>query len=318
MKKRFFTIFCVIELCCLITSCHPPIASSSGQDQLLDDEVKQLVIESLKTAGPYERTYLAGENVDSPQEKDQRIDTISFAGEESTGETTGVAFLVKCSYYNTWHPEDTIPSWRENETGLYVILGRDANGQYYEVRGTRNIDENEDISEAILEVSYDLMDIDVALWREGYSSPVGPGSEINIFCEENDGAPTVKILEGWEPIYQPGDYWSEQSWDGFSAITYCNENTAETDANTYQVYTIDTTRTDLYTDRGIHVGSTREEVLEAYPDIFDTHYWHDEDIDFPGSDYLWYCDDPEGFGAAILFFFSGDVVSQIRLNNMFN
>ena len=58
--------------------------------------------------------------------------------------------------------------------------------------------------------------------------------------------------------------------------------------------------------------------MEAYPELYNTHYWHDHAPDFPGQDYLWYCINSEGFGPAILFFFENDVVSLIRLNNMFN
>jgi len=86
----------------------------------------------------------------------------------------------------------------------------------------------------------------------------------------------------------------------------------------YCVNAIDTKRTDMETMRGIRVGATREDVLKAYPEIYDSHYWNDTDPDFPGADYLWYCDNEDGWGAAILFFFDGDIVSQIRLNNMFN
>lgn len=86
----------------------------------------------------------------------------------------------------------------------------------------------------------------------------------------------------------------------------------------YCVNAIDTKRTDMETMRGIRVGATREDVLKAYPEIYDSHYWNDTDPDFPGADYLWYCDNEDGWGAAILFFFDGDIVSQICLNNMFN
>ena len=68
----------------------------------------------------------------------------------------------------------------------------------------------------------------------------------------------------------------------------------------YCVNAIDTKRTDMETMRGIRVGATREDVLKAYPEIYDSHYWNDTDPDFPGADYLWYCDNEDGWGAAIL------------------
>ena len=334
MNKRFLVLTLGIALmCCVLTSCKQqgvtlpesstPNDSEQGTHMNVDDpvaeEAKTLIKEYLKTTGPYGRTYIAGEEVGEPREDDQRVDSITCVGEETTHETTGVAFLVECSYYNTWDADKPTPSWRSDQSGIYVILGRDADGQYYEVRGTHICDENVNVNQIIQEVSYDLIDLEVSLWRDGCLVPVGLGSEISFFRNAYDGASKVEVLDGWEPIYWPGAYWSRQSWDGFSALCYhVGEEPGQTNPDAYSVYTIDTTRTDLKTYRGIRVGSTRAEVLEAYPEIYDTHYWHDTEPDFPGSDYLWYCDNEEGWGAAILFFFDGDIVTQIRLNNMFN
>ena len=111
--------------------------------------------------------------------------------------------------------------------------------------------------------------------------------------------------DGWPNPVGPGN-WQD-------LFNYAYEGEDRWSANT-----IDVTRSDLYTPRGIRVGSTRDEVLEAYSGIFDTPYWHDTNPDFPEGDYLWYCDSDEGWGAAILFFFDGDTVHQIRLTNMFD
>lgn len=289
------------------------------QDHIATEQVKELIKEYLKNRGPYGRTYYLDEELGEPQEDDQRIDGVYYSGEERTHETTGVAFRVESSYYNTWHSEDPGPSWREGQNTIYLILGKDADGQFYEVRGDIIPDGDKSINQMIQEVSYGLLDLEVSLWRDGYPSPVGPGSEIPFFRDVYDGEPKVEILEGWEPVYWPGAYWTRQSWDGFSALCYhVGEEPGQDDPDAYSVYTIDTTRDDLKTYRGIHVGSTREEVLEAYPGIFDTHYWHDDAPDFPGKDYLWYCDNPDGWGAALLFFFEENKVSHMRLNHMFN
>lgn len=334
MKKRVLVLALGIALMCsVLTSCQQqgitlPESSITheleqefhmNEDDPVADAAKTLIKEYLKTTGSYGRTYIAGEEVGEPQEDDQRIDKVTYVGEEPTYETTGVAFLVERSYYNTWHSDDSSPSWRSDQGGIYVILGRDADGQYCEVRGTRSCDESASVNQIIQEVSYDLIDLEVSLWRDGYPEPVGPGSEISFFQDAYDGAPQVEVLEGWEPIYWPGAYWSRQSWDGFTALCYhVGEEPGKTDPDAYSVYSIDTTRTDLKTYRGIRVGSTRAEVLGVYPGIYDTNYWNDTDPDFPGEDYLWYCENEEGLGAALLFFFDGDTVSQIRLNNMFN
>ena len=334
MKKRCFALaFGIAVLFGVLTSCErqdiPPTESSAipeteqnppiVMDRTLPDDVKRLITEYLEMSSSHNRTYFAGEEVGEPQKGDQRIDQVSYAGEKVTYETIGVAFLVERSYYNLWHPDDPSPSWRSDQSGVYVILERDVDGTYHQVRGTHNFDEAESVEKIILEVSGNLMDLDVALWRDGYPWAAGPGSRIAFFRDVYDGQPQIEVLEGWEPIYWPGAYWSRQSWDGFSALCYhVGEEPGALDPTDYRVYTIDTTRTDMRTWRGIRVGSTREEVLNAYPEIFDSPYWHDTDSDFPGTDYLWYCDNEEGWGAAILFFFEGDVVSHIRLNYMFN
>ena len=278
-----------------------------------------MIADYLQTTWPANRIYFLGEEPGEPQLRDQRIDGVYYSGEERTHETTGVAFRVESSYYSTWHSEDPGPSWREEQNTIYLILGKNADGQFYEVRGDIIPNGDKSIGQMIQEVSYDLLDLEVSLWRDGYPSPVGPSSEIHFFQGVYDGEPKVEILEGWEPVYWPGAYWTRQSWDGFSALCYhVGEEPGQDDPDAYSVYTIDTTRDDLKTYRGIHVGSTREEVLAAYPELYDTPYWHDDAPDFPGDDYLWYCDNSEGWGAAILFFFDGDRVTQIRLNNMFN
>lgn len=289
----------------------PFVANTSS----VTEEAKALIRTCLEEEWPGHRTYFLGEEPGEPQEDDVRIDRILYAGEKVTYETVGVAFQVKRSYYNTWHSEDPGPTWREIQSDIYVILGRDVAGDYYEVRGFHEPTANESVERMILEVSHDLMDLEVSLWRDGYPTPAGPGSEIHFFRE----LPTVEVLEGWEPVYWPGAYWSRQSWEDFSALCYhVGEEPGKEDPDEYSVYTIDTTRTDLATYRGIRVGDSRDKVLEAYPDLYDTEYWHESAPDFPGKDYLWYCDNSDGWGAAILFFFEDDVVRQIRLNYMFN
>jgi len=86
---------------------------------------------------------------------------------------------------------------------------------------------------------------------------------------------------------------------------------AEQDA--YSLYKMTTDRSDLYTRRGIRVGDTREEVLEAYPELYDLPYW-----DETAADYLWYCSNEEGFGASLLFYFADGKVESIGLRNMFD
>ena len=158
-----------------------------------------------------------------------------------------------------------------------------------------------------------LHDLDAALWRDGGNGPVGLGDWQNVFDPQQDGEPTVERLEGWEPVYNPGDYWDRWSLEGFSALRYHNQG-----EGTVNVYSLETTRTDLVTYRGIRVGDSREAVQSAYPELRREDYWS---LYSPAEeDFLWCCADPSpsDLGPAILFFFEDDRVSRIVLWNMFD
>ncbi len=168
-----------------------------------------------------------------------------------------------------------------------------------------------------------LMDAEVSLLRDGYDIPIGPGNWVDLF---RPGEPDIQVLADYEPIYGEGDYWDRWSVEGFSALRYY---AAAEDA--WSTNTIDVTRTDLYTPRGVRVGTSRAQVLEAYPEALTGDYWgnYPEEPDLlayvawnphaPGeiSD-LSQLEFSEGLGPAILFFFEGDTLRQITLTNMFN
>jgi len=168
-----------------------------------------------------------------------------------------------------------------------------------------------------------LMDAEVSLRRDGYDIPIGPGNWVDLF---RPGEPDIQILADYEPIYGEGDYWDRWSVEGFSALRYY---AAAEDA--WSANTIDVTRTDLYTPRGVRVGTSRAQVLETYPEALTGDYWgnYPEEPDLlayvawnphaPGeiSD-LSQLEFSEGLGPAILFFFEGDTLRQITMTNMFN
>ncbi len=160
--------------------------------------------------------------------------------------------------------------------------------------------------------SWNPQDPEVCLYRDGFPSPIGPGSSLSFSCLDSMHIDTQR-LEDYEPIYHPGDYWQRSSGTAdtgsFTALSYYNS--AE---NRENINTLDVTMTDLYTPRNIRVGATRAEVQAAYPEAVSEDYWGQ----YPGQDYLWYCSDPNDFGPAILFFFDGDTLRQITLTNMFD
>ena len=113
--------------------------------------------------------------------------------------------------------------------------------------------------------------------------------------------------------------------EGFIALCYYSA-----DQDTFSVNTLDVTREDFFTPRGIRVGATRDQVLEAYPEALTGNYW-DKYPDEP--DMLSYIPSSKhdlnqvtdfsdlespAFGPAILFFFEGDTLTQITLTNMFD
>ena len=125
-----------------------------------------------------------------------------------------------------------------------------------------------------------------------------------------DFEPETSVFKEGEPIYQPGDYWENWSVDGggdaggVSALRYYSA-----DSGSFSLNRMETGRADMVTPRGIRVGDSREAVLTAYPGIYDTPY-----LDYDG-DYLWCCEYEEGFGPAVLFFFSDtDTVQSIQLH----
>ena len=167
------------------------------------------------------------------------------------------------------------------------------------------------VKRMILEESYGVDDWEVTIWHDKNLDPrplaLGWWSDepLSFVGEE----PVIERLDGWGPIYRDGDYWNRCTLDGLSILRYYNSG-----EDYHGNYNIELTRDDFATLRGIRLGSTRDEVKAAYPELKSGDYWSL----YPGEDYLWYCEDELDFGPALIFFFENDKVSKIVLNNMFN
>ncbi len=252
--------------------------------------------------------YFAADEPDAPQDMDLRIDSLTYAGETILYETIGVAYEIEYStYLSTRSDEDSeeVYGWHQNSPAGYVVLNRSGYDDSWDrVLGiSYDMTPGKDIKDTILEVAYGIWDIDVSVSFDGYPQPVGPGSKYIPLNEEA----SIEILKELEPIYNEGDYWMRLDYKDLSAVCYYN---AEEDV--YGVNSLETTRSDVATHRGIRIGMSRDEVLSAYPAIYDKQYWGYE------GDYLWYCKNEEGFGLALLFWFQEDAVTKILLINMFD
>ena len=280
------------------------LSSASGL-QLSDSDTKlrdELILTYYQQAYPERNTYWLSDLPAAPQEGDVVLGSVTYAGEALLYETTGVAFWIQTSQFSS------------SQWTTQGVLG--------EPTASFSIEEME-MEDIIRQTAWNLLNIEVCLFRDGYPNPIGPGNWYDLFNSAYVGKPEIQILEGWEPIYSEGSYWERWSVEGFSALRYY-----AADRDTFSLNTLNVTRDDLYTPRGIRVGASREDVLTAYPEAVTGNYW-DKYPDEPDMlSYIpWSFHDPSQvtdfsdlespcFGPAILFFFNGDTLRQITLTNM--
>ncbi len=301
----FLLVLCMIAGLFLFTSCKNQDELSSEKEE---SSIKELVLSYLlsERADISQRIYDAADAPDLPQEEDYRIDSITYAGESTVNESVGAAYKVEYSSYYFTRDENAekVFDWYKGPP-YYIVLRRNGYENTWDgVFGcTESVDLNKNIDDVILEVVYGLHDIEVSLCLDGMPQRIGPSAPLHFFNEEG----SAEKMDGWDPIYSEGDYWVRYRYDGLTAVCYHN---ALEDSD--KVVNLDTTRTDVATHRGIRVGMTREEVLAAYPNLYNKEYWGYE------GDYLWYCSNEEGWGTALLFWFEDDAVVKIELNNVFD
>ena len=157
----------------------------------------------------------------------------------------------------------------------------------------------------------DLYDPEVCLYRDGFITPIGPGNWAELFPEFE---PEVTNISSWRTDPQSG---RTESWSidggGEKGGVYA-ERSYDAKADRCNILYLETGRSDMYTPRGIRVGSTREEVLAAYPGLLS-----DEQI---GSwfdyDYLWYSADKTVSPPRLYFHFNeDDVVCMIQMRVLY-
>ena len=303
------------------------LSSASGL-KLSDSDTKlrdELILTYYQQAYPGRNTYWLSDLPAVPQEGDVVLGSVTYAGEALLYETTGVAFWIPTSQFSSSQWTTPIPQ------PSLIVLSRGQDGAFQGVLGEPTASfsiEGMEMEDIIRQTAWDLLDIEVCLYRDGFPSPIGPGSSLSFSCLDSMHIETQR-LEDYEPIYSPGDYWQRSSGTAvtgnFTVLSYYNSAEGHEHINT-----LDITMTDLYTPRGIRVGTSREDVLTAYPEAVTGNYW-DKYPDEPDMlSYIpWSGHDPSQvtdfsdlespcFGPAILFFFNGGTLRQITLTDMFD
>ena len=284
----------------------------SSPDALnFDTRLNEMALEYLRAA--YNATvYLAADAPDTPQDRNFRLDSVNLLGTDTLeGELLG---LYQINYsgvsaqssgaleWSAWSPAYLVARMYEDGSPAEFLVHFD----YYR--------EGMASGDAIRQAVWGLMDLEVCLFRDGFSTPIGPGSWTDSMFP--DFEPETSVFKEGEPIYQPGDYWENWSVDGggdaggVSALRYYSA-----DSGSFSLNRMETGRADMVTPRGIRVGATREEVLAAYPGLLSDE--KDWTWAYP-DDYLWYCDDVNGIGPHLYFYFVNDVVYMIQIVDLFN
>ena len=284
----------------------------SSPDALnFDTRLNEMALEYLRAA--YNATvYLAADAPDTPQNRNFRLDSVNLLGTDTLeGELLG---LYQINYsgvsaqssgaleWSAWSPAYLVARMYEDGSPAEFLVHFD----YYR--------EGMASGDAIRQAVWRLMDLEVCLYRDGFTTPVGLGSWTDSMFP--DFEPETSVFKEGEPIYQPGDYWENWSVDGggdaggVSALRYYSA-----DSGSFSLNRMETGRADMVTPRGIRVGATREEVLAAYPGLLSDE--KDWTWAYP-DDYLWYCDDVNGIGPHLYFYFVNDVVYMIQMVDLFN
>lgn len=264
------------------------------------EERGRLIAEYYQNQG-YSQIYFPGEA--APEvlpENAVAIESIVYGDEMADGAMRNIAYEVTFRAYYGEGMSD------------YLVLQKDGtDGSFLQLLGQYPTHTGKSARDAAFQENFGLMDADASLLYDNASAPVGLGDWQEPPYLVQGGEPAVEILENGEPIYNPGDYWDRWSVNGFTALRYYHAS-----EDRWTVQSIETTRTDLRTYRGIQVGDSRSMVQNLYPELRDGDYWHL--YDSAEEDFLWYCNSSMDLGPSLLFFFENDQVSRIVLYDMFD
>lgn len=163
----------------------------------------------------------------------------------------------------------------------------------------------EALEETALAVRWGIPDLEYALTDETQSAWYGLAGPAEL--DELLGAPPAVEELPYE-VDQPGNHWERRSWEGFSLECLVHAD------GTSWLYRLETTRPDLFTRQGAHVGISREELLALYPTASSGSPW---DWDKTAGENLWVSPDTLA-GFYLGFRVEDGRVTAIRLLNFFD
>lgn len=156
---------------------------------------------------------------------------------------------------------------------------------------------------SVLNLKYGVYDVDtcILLGDEGYA--YGSGSDDRFMGLPADLERKVIEHHDWEPTYKLQDYWYAVRYDGLYATCYYSAS-----AKKGTVSSVTTTRPEARTYRGIKIGSTRDQVKEAYP----SSCLYTEELSKFKGDYIFFNKNgKEGKGISLIFWFKDDKVVKM-------
>ena len=160
------------------------------------------------------------------------------------------------------------------------------------------------------EDEFDELDlgIEFTFWREHYDEPCALWGSIVDFLDENPRIIMVPNVGGYKDI-------EIRSWDGFTIKSSIAHESSPPNEEPRVVYSLESTREDIVTYRGIHVGNSLEDVFSVYSDLtqgVDLQTWKDD----PYTDNEVRCTPKEYWGSyapLLIFHIEDDTVVEIEM-----